>query len=72
MKNTPASWTPVSHKNPQRGVAPADCWNHRETRVTVTASLRDLDHDGRWSTYDENELKPSTKYIFSYSTLFQF
>ncbi len=24
------------------------------TRVTVTASLRDLDHDGRWSTYDEN------------------
>ncbi len=32
---------------------------HTETRVTVTASFRVLDHDGRWSTYDENVLKLS-------------
>jgi hypothetical protein len=30
----------------------------RETRVTIAASLHDLDHDG-WSTYDENVLKLS-------------
>ncbi len=27
------------------------------TSVTVITSLRDLDHDGRWSTYDENVRK---------------
>jgi hypothetical protein len=27
------------------------------TLVTVTASLRDLDHEGRWSTYDKNVRK---------------
>jgi hypothetical protein len=37
-------------------------WVHSEkrnyfTRVIVTASLRDLDHDGWWSTYDENVRK---------------
>jgi hypothetical protein len=29
------------------------------SRVTVTGSLRDLNHDGRWSTYDENVRKLS-------------
>jgi hypothetical protein len=34
-------------------------WVHSErrdwfTRVIVTVSLRDLDDDGWWSTYDEN------------------
>jgi hypothetical protein len=27
--------------------------------ATVTASLSDIDHDGRWSTYDENVRKLS-------------
>ncbi len=27
------------------------------TGVTVTASRRDLDHDSRWSTYEENVRK---------------
>ncbi len=33
--------------------------DQRVTRVTVPASLRDLAHDGRWSTYDENVRKLS-------------
>ena len=40
-------------------------FNSRETRVTVTASLRGLDHDSRWSTYDENVLKLFYVSLFS-------